>query len=66
MANVAQYSDIIQQIMCVYQALIVYIVNTWCSPIQEKECCEKLLKLFSKYNHILDAVMVELIFYTLK
>lgn len=62
MANVAQYTDIIKQIMCVYQALIVYTVNMGCNPNQEKECSEQLLKLFSKYNHILDSVMVVLIF----
>lgn len=29
----------------------------WCID-QEKDCYEKLQKLFSKYNHIVDAVMV--------
>lgn len=39
---------------------MVYIVNSWCSSDQDKECCEKLQKLFSKYNNILEAAMVTL------
>lgn len=57
-SNVAGYSDIIKQILCVYQSLIVYIVNSWSNPNQDKECYEKLTKLFSKYNHIVEAVVV--------
>jgi len=53
--------EVIKQILCVYQAFMVYIVNSWCSPDQDKECCKKLQKLFYKYNHILEAVMVTLI-----
>jgi len=41
---------------------MVYIVNSWCNSDQDKECCEKLQKLFSKYNNILEAVMVTLLF----
>lgn len=58
MSNVSLNSDVIKQILCVYQALIVYIVNSWCNPEQDTECCEKLQKLFSKYNYILDAFKV--------
>jgi len=54
--------DVIKQILCVYQAFMVYIVNSWCNSDQDKECCEKLQKLFSKYNNILEAVMVTLLF----
>jgi len=53
--------DVTKQILCVYQAFMVYIVNSWCSSDQDKECCEKLQKLFSKYNNILESVMVTLI-----
>jgi len=41
---------------------MVYIVNSWCNSDQDKECCGKLQKLFSKYNNILEAVMVNLFF----
>jgi len=54
--------DVTKQILCVYQAFMVYIVNSWCSSDQDKECCEKLQKLFSKYNNILEAVMVTFFF----
>lgn len=61
-SNVAEHIEIIKQILSVYQALIVYIINSWRSCDQDKECNEKFHKLFSKYNHILDAVMVTFIF----
>jgi len=57
-SNATQYSDVIKQILCVYQAFIVYLVNSWYSPEQDEECSNKILKLFSKYNNIIDAVMV--------
>lgn len=55
--DTSEYVDVTKQILCVYQAFMVYIVNSWCSSDQDKECCEKLQKLFSKYNNILEAVM---------
>jgi len=55
--------DVTKQILCVYQAFMVYIVNSWCSSDQDKECCEKLQKLFSKYNNILEAIMVTFFFF---
>ncbi|XP_050438236.1 Fanconi anemia group I protein-like [Adelges cooleyi] len=54
--NVVEYADIIKQILSAYQALIIYVINSWSSPDQDQKCCEKLQKLFSKYNHIIDAV----------
>ncbi|VVC36857.1 Hypothetical protein CINCED_3A015403 [Cinara cedri] len=56
-SNVTFYPEVIKQILCVYQALIVYTINSWCNPEQDKECCGKLQKLFFKYNHIIDAIV---------
>lgn len=58
MSNVSVNTIVIEKVLCVYQALIVYTVNSWCNPEQDKECCGQLQKLFSKYNYIIDAVMV--------
>ncbi|XP_050532964.1 Fanconi anemia group I protein-like isoform X2 [Daktulosphaira vitifoliae] len=55
-SNIAEYADIIKQVLCVYQSLIAYIINSWIRQDQDKEYSEKLQKLFSKYNHILDAI----------
>lgn len=49
--------------MCVYQSLIVYIINMWCIG-EDKDFYEKLQMLFSKYNHIVDAALV--IYYLFK
>lgn len=61
-SNAAQHPDVVKQILCVYQAFMVYVVNSWRSPDQDEKCCEKLQKLFSKYNNIVDAVMVVSVF----
>ncbi|XP_050526595.1 Fanconi anemia group I protein-like isoform X2 [Daktulosphaira vitifoliae] len=54
--NYVVYANVIKQVLCVYQSLIASLINSWTSQDQEKECTEKLLKLFSKYNHIIDAI----------
>lgn len=56
-SDTTEHMEVIKQILCVYQAFMVYIVNSWCSSDQDNECCKKLQKLFYKYNHILEAVM---------
>uniref|UniRef100_A0A2H8TUM8 Fanconi anemia group I n=1 Tax=Melanaphis sacchari TaxID=742174 RepID=A0A2H8TUM8_9HEMI len=56
-SDTTENKEVIKQILCVYQALMVYIVNSWLSSDQDKECCKRLQKLFSKYSHILEAVM---------
>lgn len=60
-SEVSQYTDVIRQVLCVYQSLMIYIINLW-SENQDEKCSEKLQKLFSKYNYILEAIEVSLLF----
>lgn len=50
--------------MCVYQSLMMYIINLW-SENQDEKCSEKLQKLFSKYNYILEAIEVIFIVFSI-
>lgn len=63
MSNLSINADVIKQILLVYQALMMYVMNLWSNEEQAKTSCDQLLKLFSKYIRIIDDIMVICFFF---